>query len=337
MSRDERGSSASLATVLEVTDLRIEFQADDAVVKAVNGVTFGIGQGETLALVGESGSGKSVTAQGIVGVLDMPPAVVAGGRIEYRGQDLLQASPAERRAIRGQEIALILQDALTALDPRVAVGEQIAEALRLRRKMSRREARAQAVSRLEDVRIPDAARRARQYPHQFSGGMRQRVLIALALALEPRLIIADEPTTALDVTVQAEIMDLLAELQRRRQLSLLLITHDLAAVAEWADRVMIMYAGRIVESGTVADVYRRPAHPYTLGLINSVPGGDGSRLDPIPGAPPDLRNLPAGCPFHPRCAFAKDVCREERPPLRTPLPGRTSECHFVEEVMAHDR
>ena len=337
MVQDERASSTSLATVLEVSDLRIEFHTDDAVVKAVNGVTFGIGQGETVALVGESGSGKSVTAQGIVGVLDMPPAVLAGGRIEYRGQDLLQATPAERRAVRGQEIALILQDALTALDPRVAVGEQIAEALRLRRKLSRREARVQAVSRLEDVRIPDAARRARQYPHQFSGGMRQRVLIALALALEPRLIIADEPTTALDVTVQAEIMDLLADLQRQRQLSLLLITHDLAAVAEWADRVMIMYAGRIVESGTVADVYRRPAHPYTLGLINSVPGGDGTRLDPIPGAPPDLRNLPTGCPFHPRCAFAKDICREERPPLQTPLPGRASECHFVEEVLTYDK
>ncbi|CAA9250245.1 MAG: Oligopeptide transport ATP-binding protein OppD [uncultured Actinomycetospora sp.] len=293
-------------------------------------------------MLGESGSGKSVTAQTVMGILDAPPGRITAGSVRFRGEELLGADPERRRLLRGESMAMIFQDALSALNPVYSVGFQIAEQFRFRRGMSRKDATARAAEMLDLVRIPNAKQRVKEYPHQFSGGMRQRVMIAMALALDPDLLIADEPTTALDVTVQAQIMDLLDEQRRERGMGLILITHDLGVVAEVADRIAVMYAGRIVEHTNAATLYARPAHPYTRGLMDSVPRVDdaggvrGAPLRPVPGLPPSLTAIPRGCPFHPRCAYAQDVCVDEYPPLREVEEGHAHEaaCHFAERFVA---
>ncbi|NIL49245.1 ABC transporter ATP-binding protein [Streptomyces sp. 2BBP-J2] len=321
--------------LLEVRDLHVEFRTRDGVAKAVNGVTYGVDEGETLAVLGESGSGKSVTAQAVMGILDTPPGRVTGGEVVFQGRDLLTLKEEERRRIRGAEMAMIFQDALSALNPVLTVGDQLAEMFTVHRGMSRKDARAKAVELMDRVRIPAARERVRQYPHQFSGGMRQRIMIAMAIALEPALIIADEPTTALDVTVQAQVMELLAELQREYRMGLILITHDLGVVADVADRIAVMYAGRIVESAPVHDIYKAPAHPYTRGLLDSIPRLDqkGRELYVIKGLPPNLTRIPPGCPFHPRCPLARDVCTTDDPPLYEVSGTRGSACHFWRECL----
>jgi oligopeptide transport system ATP-binding protein len=303
--------------VLAVRDLSVEFPTGDGIVSAVNGVDFDLAAGETLAILGESGSGKSVTAQAVMGLIERPGRVVAGS-VRFGGVDLLAASGEERRRVRGSGLAMVFQDPLSALNPVWSVGFQIGELFRVHRGLSRREARRRAVELLDRVRIPAAAQRVGEYPHQFSGGMRQRVMIAMALALDPKVLIADEPTTALDVTVQAQILELLDELRAETGMGVLLITHDLGVVAETAHRVAVMYAGRIVETGPTDAVLAGPGHPYTEGLLASVPRGQSGReerLRPIAGAPPSLAHIPPGCPFHPRCPYVIDRCRAERPPL----------------------
>ncbi|HET8787475.1 MAG TPA: ABC transporter ATP-binding protein [Actinomycetes bacterium] len=321
--------------LLEVEDLAVEFRTRHGVVKAVNGISFHLDQGETLAILGESGSGKSVSAQAIMGIIDSPPGFVTGGAVRFRGDDLLRLSEEDRRRVRGERLAMVFQDALTALNPVFSVGFQIGEMFRVHRGASRDEARRRAVELLDRVRIPSAADRVGDYPHQFSGGMRQRVMIALALALDPDVLIADEPTTALDVTVQAQIMELLADLQSETGMGLILITHDLGVVADVADRVAVMYAGKIVETGPIGDLYARPAHPYTEGLMGSIPRVDqkGQDLTPIGGAPPNLLRIPSGCPFHPRCRYRQEVCTVEEPPLYEVEGRRRSACHFYQEVL----
>ncbi|MCQ8191829.1 ABC transporter ATP-binding protein [Streptomyces rugosispiralis] len=331
------------ARLLDVRDLRVEFRTRDGIAEAVGGVSYAVDAGRTLAVLGESGSGKSVTAQAIMGILDSPPGRITGGQVLFQGRDLLTMGAEERRRIRGAAMAMIFQDALSALNPVVPVGAQLAEMYEVHLGMSRKDARRRAVELMDRVRIPAAAQRAGDYPHQFSGGMRQRIMIAMAMALEPDLIIADEPTTALDVTVQAQVMELLAELRREYAMGLVLITHDLGVVADVADTIAVMYAGRIVETAPVRDLYRRPAHPYTRGLLDSVPRVDhrGERLYAIKGAPPSPLALPSGCPFHPRCPRAQEVCRVERPPLyEVPAAGaapasggRTSACHFWKDEL----
>ncbi|WP_432253108.1 ABC transporter ATP-binding protein [Streptomyces sp. HNM1019] len=332
-----------MSRLLEVCDLRVEFRTRDGVAEAVGGVSYAVDAGQTLAVLGESGSGKSVTAQAVMGILDSPPGRITGGEVLFQGRDLLTMGAEERRRIRGSAMAMIFQDALSALNPVVPVGAQLAEMYEVHRGMSRKDARRRAVELMDRVRIPAAAQRAGDYPHQFSGGMRQRIMIAMAMALEPDLIIADEPTTALDVTVQAQVMEVLAELRREYAMGLVLITHDLGVVADVADTIAVMYAGRIVETAPVRDLYRRPAHPYTRGLLDSVPRVDhrGERLYAIKGAPLNPLALPSGCPFHPRCPRAQEVCRVERPPLYevtaaagTGSPGaRTSACHFWKDEL----
>ncbi|MDQ1657172.1 MAG: oligopeptide transport system ATP-binding protein [Cryptosporangiaceae bacterium] len=324
--------------LLSVEDLRVEFRTRDGVAKALNGVTYHVNSGETLAVLGESGSGKSVTAQAIMGILDTPPGFVTGGRINYRGQDMLKMSAEARRKIRGAGIAMIFQDALSSLNPVFTVGFQIGEVFRKRLGLSRKDARNRAADLLDQVKIPNARQRVKAFPHEFSGGMRQRVMIAMSLALDPEVLIADEPTTALDVTVQAQIMDLLAELQRERNMGLILITHDLGVVADVADRIAVMYAGRIIEEADVYELYGKPCHPYTLGLLESIPRLDlkGQELRTIKGLPPNLTRIPPGCPFNPRCPMAEQVCREVVPPLLTLPGGRTSACHFAEELESRD-
>ncbi|WP_073947276.1 ABC transporter ATP-binding protein [Streptomyces kebangsaanensis] len=321
--------------LLEVRDLHVEFRTRDGVVHAVNGVTCEVDAGETLAVLGESGSGKSVTAQAVMGILDTPPGRIGGGQVLFRGTDLLTLKEEERRRIRGAEMAMIFQDALSALNPVMTVGDQLGEMFVVHRGMSRKAARAKAVELMDRVRIPAAGQRVGDYPHQFSGGMRQRIMIAMALALEPALIIADEPTTALDVTVQAQVMDLLAELQHEYGMGLVLITHDLGVVADVADRIAVMYAGRIVESAPVHDIYKAPAHPYTRGLLDSIPRLDrkGRELYAIKGLPPNLLAVPPGCAFHPRCPLARDVCRTDVPPPYEVSGTRTSACHFWKECL----
>jgi oligopeptide transport system ATP-binding protein len=321
--------------LLEVRDLHVEFRTRDGIAHAVNGVSYEVDAGETLAVLGESGSGKSVAAQAVMGILDTPPGKVTGGRILFQGRDLLTLKEEERRKVRGAGMAMIFQDALSALNPVLSVGDQLGEMFVVHRGMSRKDARGKAVELMERVRIPAAAQRVRDYPHQFSGGMRQRIMIAMALALEPALIIADEPTTALDVTVQAQVMDLLAELQREYHMGLILITHDLGVVADVADRIAVMYAGKIVESAPVRDIYKAPAHPYTRGLLDSIPRLDqkGQQLYAIKGLPPNLMHIPPGCSFHPRCPMARDVCRTDEPPLYEVSGTRGSACHFWRECL----
>ncbi|MGW7460692.1 ABC transporter ATP-binding protein [Streptomyces sp. NPDC054797] len=324
--------------LLEVRDLHVEFKTRDGVAKAVNGVDYAVDEGETLAVLGESGSGKSVTAQAVMGILDMPPGRITGGEILFKGRDLLKMKEEERRKIRGADMAMIFQDALSSLNPVLSVGAQLGEMYEVHRGMSRRDAKVKAIDLMDRVRIPAAKQRVGDYPHQFSGGMRQRIMIAMALALEPSLIIADEPTTALDVTVQAQVMDLLAELQRELNMGLVLITHDLGVVADVADKIAVMYAGRIVEAAPVHEIYKAPAHPYTRGLLDSIPRLDqkGQELYAIKGLPPNLLAIPPGCAFNPRCPMAQDVCRTDVPPLyevtESPVP-RTSACHFWKECL----
>ncbi|MCZ7458176.1 ABC transporter ATP-binding protein [Streptomyces sp. WMMC940] len=337
-----RGGANGDGPLLEVRDLHVEFHTRDGVAKAVNGVNYSVSAGETLAVLGESGSGKSVTAQAIMGILDMPPGRIPKGEILFHGEDMLKMSPEERRRVRGSRIAMIFQDALSSLNPVLSVGYQLGEMFRVHQGLSKRNAKAKSIELMDKVKIPGAAARVNDYPHQFSGGMRQRIMIAMALALEPDLIIADEPTTALDVTVQAQVMDLLAELQAEYNMGLILITHDLGVVADVADKIAVMYAGRIVETAPVHELYKRPAHPYTRGLLDSIPRLDqkGQELYAIKGLPPNLTRIPAGCAFSPRCPRAEDVCRTDVPALHSvterdgaELPGRGSACHFWKETI----
>jgi oligopeptide transport system ATP-binding protein len=327
------------AALLEVTDLHVEFRTRYGVSHAVNGANFRLQAGETLAILGESGCGKSVTAQAIMGILDTPPGYVTQGEVRYRGLDLLKISEEQRRKVRANRIAMIFQDALSALNPVYTVGFQLSEVFRKHLGMSRQDARKRSIELLDQVRIPAAKARVGDYPHQFSGGMRQRVMIAMSLALDPEVLIADEPTTALDVTVQAQIMGLLADLQRERNMGLILITHDMGVVADVADRISVMYAGKVVEEAPVYDIYARPAHPYTKALLASIPRLDmkGQELSVIRGLPPALTAIPAGCPFNPRCAYVRDVCRVDPPPPPYDVaPSRTARCHFWQEVMADE-
>ncbi|WP_405587038.1 ABC transporter ATP-binding protein [Streptomyces sp. NBC_01190] len=330
---------AGEAPLLDVRNLHVEFRTREGVAKAVNGVEYAVSAGETLAVLGESGSGKSVTAQAIMGILDSPPGFVTGGQVLFHGQDLLTLGNEQRRRIRGARMAMIFQDALSSLNPVLSVGDQLGEMFRVHRGLSRKESRARAIELMERVRIPAARERIKQYPHQFSGGMRQRVMIAMAIALEPELIIADEPTTALDVTVQAQVMDLLAELRHEFHMGLILITHDLGVVADVADKIAVMYAGRIVETSPVHPIYAAPAHPYTKGLLHSIPRLDqkGRELYAIRGLPPNLLHIPPGCAFNPRCPLARERCRVEEPPLYRVDEQRTSACHFWKEAIGVDR
>ena len=320
--------------LLAVEDLSVEFRTGGSVVRAVDGVSFSLARGETLAILGESGSGKSVTASVVMDILDRPPGRITGGRVTFDGVDLLGLARRERREISGSRIAMVFQDALVALNPVYSVGWQVAEVLRAHGAATREGAWRAAVSLLDRVGIPAPEARARDYPHQLSGGQRQRVMIAMALALEPDVLIADEPTTALDVTIQAQIVDLLSELRRESGMALVLITHDLGLVAEAAERVAVMYAGRIVETAPVGRIFERPGHPYTIGLMRSVPRGDVrvGKLQPIRGAPPDLARTPAGCPFHPRCDMVVDRCRSERPAMVELEAGHGAACHRAHEV-----
>jgi oligopeptide transport system ATP-binding protein len=312
--------------LLQVRNLTTRFRTERGQVTAVDEVSFDVDAGETLAIVGESGSGKSVTALSVMRLIPSPPGRIESGEVIFGGEDLLKLTDAGIRDIRGNSIAMIFQEPMSSLNPALTIGLQVAEPIRLHRGVAWHKAMETAQELLGRVRIPDAARRLASYPHQFSGGMRQRVMIAMALACQPRLIIADEPTTALDVTVQAQILDLLKTLTRETGSSLLLITHDLGVVARYADRVAVMYGGRIVETAPARELYRDSRHPYTLGLMASVPRLDqaaGRPLVPIDGQPPDLAQLPAGCAFSPRCRLAGDPCRVGRPPL-----SRVGERHF---------
>ncbi|ROR53892.1 oligopeptide transport system ATP-binding protein [Luteococcus japonicus] len=324
------------APLLRVNDLHVEFRMRQGVARAINGVDFRLDAGETLAILGESGSGKSVTAQAVMGIIDSPPGFVTAGEVVYRGVDLLKLPETQRRATRGPLLSMIFQDALSALNPVFPVGWQIAEMFRIHRGMNKADALKQAIGLMEKVQIPAARERVKAFPHQFSGGMRQRIMIAMAIALQPEVLIADEPTTALDVTVQAQIMDLLKELQDESGMGLILITHDLGVVADVADRINVMYAGRMVEQAPVHEIYASPAHPYTKGLIDSIPRLDqkGQKLQAIGGLPPNLMRIPSGCAFNPRCPMAADVCRTGgAPALVQVADDRWSACHFTQEVL----
>jgi oligopeptide/dipeptide ABC transporter ATP-binding protein len=321
--------------LLRVEDLAIEFVTDAGVVRAVDGVSFHIRPGETLAVVGESGCGKSVTAMSILGLLPMPPARIASGSIRLGNEELLTASDERLRAIRGNDIAMIFQEPMTSLNPVYTVGEQIIEAIALHRGVSQEEARTQTIAMLERVGIPAPGQRVDEYPHQLSGGMCQRVMIAMALACDPLLLIADEPTTALDVTIQAQILDLLRELQRDLGMSVLLITHDLGVVAEMAHRVVVMYAGQVVERADVGTLFARPRHPYTAGLFRSIPKASAASehrpLEPIEGSVPDALDFPTGCRFHPRCPQVLDACRSDAPvPASRGEAEHESACWYVD-------
>jgi oligopeptide transport system ATP-binding protein len=334
-----RGAVAADRAALEVRDLRVEFRTRQQVVHAVNGLSYRVRRGETLAIVGESGSGKSVAAHAVMGTLTGSAAAVTHGEVWLDGRELTRLPERERRRLRGRKLAIIVQDSLAALNPLFTVQNQIGEMFRAHAGLPKRRAEFAAVELMDRVGIPDARRRGRAYPHEFSGGMRQRIMIAMALALEPDVLIADEPTTALDVTVQAQLLELLGSMQRETGLGLVLITHDLGVVAEAADRILVMYAGRAVEESPVADLYRRPAHPYTVGLMTALPRLDRPEesLRPIPGQPPDMGTIPDGCPFHPRCPLAGPRCQTDVPVLREVAPGHRSACHFAERVLAGAR
>ena len=325
-----------MATLLEVRDLKTHFFTPDGVVKAVDGVFYDLEEGETLGLVGESGCGKSVSALSIMRLIPDPPGKTVGGEVIFEGEDLLKLSGSQMRRVRGKRIAMVFQEPMTSLNPILSIERQLTEALEVHHRMGKSDARKEAIRRLEQVGISDPERRIKQFPHQFSGGMRQRVMIAMALSCNPRLIIADEPTTALDVTIQAQILELMKNLSVEYGVSLIIITHNLGVVARYADRVNIMYAGKIIERGPAKEIYGSPSHPYTLGLLKSVPRLDlprKERLDPIEGQPPDLMNLPPGCAFRERCRYAIDRCAEEIPPLQRVSDSHFSAC-FVAETLA---
>ena len=325
-----------MGTLLEVIDLQTQFITRGGVVRAVDGVSWDVAEGETVALVGESGCGKSVSALSIMQLVAAPAGRIVGGRILFKGRDLLTLDEEAMRRVRGREIAMIFQEPMTSLNPVLSIGRQLTEGLEIHLGLAAAAARRRAVELLAMVGIPDPARRLSQYPHQFSGGMRQRMMIAMALSCEPSLILADEPTTALDVTIQAQILELMRDLSRRLGVAMLIITHNLGVVARYADRVNVMYAGKIIERGTARELYGNPRHPYTLGLLRSVPRLDEprrARLDPIEGQPPDLTRLPAGCAFVPRCAFRVERCVHEVPPLRPiGVAGHVSACWEAERL-----
>jgi oligopeptide transport system ATP-binding protein len=317
--------------LLEVSDLEVRFDTPEGVVKAVNGMSFQLTEGETLAIVGESGSGKSQLVMAIMGLLAENGS--ASGRAAFRGRDLMQMTPRELNGIRGRHIAMIFQDPMTSLNPFLTIEKQMIEVVMHHQRLSRDEARAHAIEMLRAVRIPDPEERIRQYPHEYSGGMRQRVMIAMGLLCEPELLIADEPTTALDVTIQAQITELVGQLRKQTRMAIILITHDLAAVAEISDRIIVMYAGEAVEIGSAEDIFYRPQHPYTQGLLASVPRLDrvsDDELQAIPGNPPNLLELPSGCRFRDRCSQAMDECLQ-RPPLWVSDDGRKSRCFLPME------
>jgi peptide/nickel transport system ATP-binding protein len=320
--------------LLEVDRLQTHFRTPDGVNRAVDGVSFHVEAGETLAIVGESGCGKSVTAMSILRLIPEPPGKIAGA-IRFNGRNLLELSDREMRDIRGNDVSMIFQEPMTSLNPVLTVGRQIGETLQLHQGLSRRQAEARAVESLQLVGIPEAKRRVREYPHQLSGGMRQRVMIAIALACNPKLLIADEPTTALDVTIQAQILDLMRDLKRRVGAAIVLITHDLGVVAEVAERVVVMYAGRKVEEAPVGPLFRAPRHPYTQGLLGSMPKlgssltGTETRLAEIPGLVPSLKTKLEGCVFASRCPYATDLCRKVAPALEAKAPGHVAACHYA--------
>ncbi len=327
-----------MSALLDVRSLSTQFVTRGGLVRAVDEVSLDVREGETVALVGESGCGKSMTALSIMRLVPSPGGRIAGGAVLFRGRDLLTLSEEEMRRVRGREIAMIFQEPMTSLNPVLSIGRQLTEGLEIHLGMAPPAARARAVELLGMVGIPDPERRLGQYPHQFSGGMRQRMMIAMALACEPALILADEPTTALDVTIQAQILELLKDLSRRLGVAMLIITHNLGVVARYADRVNVMYAGKLVERGAAREVYARPRHPYTLGLLRSVPRLDEprrARLAPIGGQPPDLTRLPPGCAFTPRCAFRAARCPLERPPLApVEADGHLAACWESERLAA---
>jgi len=315
--------------LLQVKNLHTHFFADGKVVKAVDGVSFDVARGETLAIVGESGSGKSITAMSILRLIPNPPGEIIEGEITFEGENVLEMDEEQVQDLRGNKIAMIFQEPMTSLNPVLTVGRQVAEPIELHKKTTLEKALDKARDLLRKVHIAEADKRLDNYPHQFSGGMRQRVMIAMGMACEPKLIIADEPSTALDVTVQAQLLELLKELTRQGDTSLILITHDLGVVARYADRINVMYAGRIVEQGTAREIFEQPRHPYTIGLMNSIPKLDQDvkeKLIPIPGAPPDLANVPTGCAFNPRCHFAEDRCRQDEPLLEQVSGGHYKAC-----------
>jgi oligopeptide/dipeptide ABC transporter ATP-binding protein len=315
--------------LLDVRNLQTQFQTGGGVVRAVDGVSWDVQAGETVALVGESGCGKSVSALSVMRLVAAPAGRIVGGEVWFKGRDLLSLSEEEMRQVRGREIAMVFQEPMTSLNPVLSIGRQLTETMEIHLGMTPAQSRARAAELLVMVGISDPERRLSQYPHQFSGGMRQRMMIAMALACSPPLILADEPTTALDVTIQAQVLELLKDLSGRLGAAMLVITHNLGVVARYAARVNVMYAGKIAERGTAREIYANPRHPYTLGLLRSVPRLDEPRkakLVPIPGQPPDLSRLPAGCAFAPRCAYAIERCRLEAPPLGEIEPGHLSAC-----------
>jgi peptide/nickel transport system ATP-binding protein len=336
-----KASAATAEPILDITDLRTWFFTRDGVVRAVDGVSFRVIPGETLAIVGESGCGKSVTALSVLRLIPSPPGRIVSGAIRFAGRDLLRLSEAEMRQVRGNEISMIFQEPMTSLNPVLTIGRQIAETLTLHQGLGHRAALAKAADMLRLVHIPEADRRIGEYPHQLSGGMRQRVMIAMALACNPKLLLADEPTTALDVTIQAQILDLMRELKQKIDAAIVLITHDLGVVAEMAQRVVVMYAGHKAEEAPVGRLFRRPLHPYTKGLLASVPRLGASldherapRLAEIAGTVPSLREPLAGCPFETRCAFATDICRREMPVFDEKEPGHFAACFHSDRVAA---
>jgi peptide/nickel transport system ATP-binding protein len=332
---------ATAAPLLEISDLRTYFFTRDGVVRAVDGVSLHVDEGETLAVVGESGCGKSVTSLSILRLIATPPGRIVSGSIRFQGVDLLGLDEAAMRRIRGNDISMIFQEPMTSLNPVLTIGRQIGETLMLHQQLDSKAALKRAVEMLRLVQIPEAERRVGEYPHQLSGGMRQRVMIAMALACNPKLLIADEPTTALDVTIQAQILDLMRDLKRKIGAAIVLITHDLGVVAEMAQRVIVMYAGRKVEEAPVGELFRQPLHPYTLGLLTSVPKlgatltqSEPERLTEIPGTVPSLREEIKGCAFAPRCAFASERCQVEAPPLETKAPGHVAACFHSDQLAA---
>jgi len=327
--------------VLSIRDLAVHFTTDDGIVKAVDGLTYDVYPGETLGIVGESGSGKSVSTMSILGLIPQPPGKIVSGEAMFNGRDLLKLSKKQLRRVRGNEMAIVFQDPMTSLNPVLKIGFQLGETIKAHHPGYKdAEIKERGIKLLETVGIPQADRRFEQYPHEFSGGMRQRAMIAMAIANQPSLLIADEPTTALDVTIQAQILEVLKTAQDETQAATILITHDLGLIAEMADRVIVMYAGKIVELGDVNTIFAAPRHPYTIGLMESLPRltADEDWLRPIPGQPPSLINRPPGCPFHPRCFLSQGRvrCREEEPPLRPIQTGaggpHLSACHFAEEL-----
>jgi len=322
--------------ILSIRDLAVEFATDDGVVRAVDGVTYDVHRGETLGIVGESGSGKSVSQLAVLGLIPQPPGRIVRGEAFFDGKNTLKMSKRQLRNIRGGDVAMVFQDPMTSLNPVLKVGKQIGEAIQVHRKVSDKEARDRVISLLELVGVPNPEQRYDQYPHEFSGGMRQRAMIAMAIANGPKLLIADEPTTALDVTIQAQILEVLKKAQDETHAATILITHDLGLIAELADRVCVMYAGKVVELTDVYTLFKAPRHPYTVGLMDSLPRltVEEESLRPIPGQPPSLINRPPGCPFHPRCFLSQGRirCREEEPPLRQIAEAHLTACHFAEEL-----